>query len=172
MSIENKDYTLTNKDAEALTSILLMDHELRMKLIRKYQKENGVEALQNLFSQFVGMVNSVTENTKQLTDQYLIVHGYKTPEDKTKMNLPTPLGALYGVKTAKLARTDRMCQTCAYRKGTPANQSEGTQCDVDHALNNDQPFYCHEGIHENEEPMQKCIGHQSFIHNPFKGLGF
>ena len=53
------------------------------------------------------------------------------PQLAEKINLPTLFGALHGVVLAAGVKSDKTCGGCAFRLGTPANQSPITTGDAD-----------------------------------------
>lgn len=94
------DYALSESDASELKSIVLMPHELRTILLNKYRRKHGVAALINLFSQCVGMANSVVENAEGVLQARAVAVGLVEPEDAKRINLPTLFGAADGAKQA------------------------------------------------------------------------
>lgn len=148
--INTRKYNIDARDQKELQSIILMDDELRKKLLGKYLREHGSLKLINLFSQFIGMANSVVANCHDTANES--VKKYVPAE--MSINMPSLLGACYGAKNARLSKLTTMCDTCAFRIGTIANQSESTQLDMEECGMSDGDFLCHEKDH-------KCIGYAS-----------
>lgn len=86
-------------------------------------------------------------------------------------NLPSPEGAALGRELARLADVKEArlisegqpvpvrCSDCAARLGTIPNQCESTlMCLVKSTIERD-PFYCHKGVAEGEEPKRVCGGY-------------
>lgn len=149
------DYTLTDGQADALSAVAAVPVEFRRKLLSRISKSELVE----MFAQFVGMANSVVANNREMVELLLIING-DHPHSAEKANLPTIMGALWGAKLANAAATDKVCGGCAYRVGTPANQSPVTTCDADWCDNDGrQRFMCHEDLDDKGEPLHVCRGH-------------
>lgn len=87
-------------------------------------------------------------------------------------NAPTPEGAALGRELARLADTEEArliaeqqpipvrCVDCAARLGTVPNQCESTlMCFVKCTIER-EPFFCHRGIAEGEEPKRVCGGYE------------
>jgi len=150
------DYTLTNAQAEALQAAVLLPVDLRLTLLRRLKKDQLVE----LFAQFIGIANSVVFNNREMIEIAGIVSGELHPDRAHEINLPTIFGALSGVKAANLVPADaKTCGGCAYRLGTPANQSPATTCDVDWQRADGADFWCHEDMNGDGTPKRKCTGH-------------
>lgn len=152
------DYDISSKDASELLGACLLPHEFRMMLMEKYLKERGSKALANLFSQFIGMANSVVENNRESLELFLICEKGWMPYEAEKMNLPTIFGALNGIKLAQGIDQSKTCHGCACRIGSLANQSPSTTCDVDYCLQDGDKFMCHENLDDKGNPTRKCVG--------------
>lgn len=154
------DYKLTPADADTLKSIVLLPGDLRTKLLQKYLAEHGVGALVGLFSQTIGMANSVVENSREMIELAGIISGELHPHNAHHINLPTLFGALNGVTLAASVDQASTCQGCAYRLGTCANQSPVTTCDAEWCENDGtQDFLCHERVSDGGVPRNLCAGH-------------
>src|SRR6185503_13705551 len=125
------DYELSVRDSKELLGVVLLPHEIRLKVLENYRKEHGSQALANLFSQFIGLANSVVANSHDAIELFLIVGKVEHPYQAEKMNWPTIFGALNGVKLAKGVNQEKTCHGCACRLGSLANQSPSTTCDVE-----------------------------------------
>lgn len=50
------------------------------------------------------------------------------------------------------------CRGCAFREGTEANQYGPTVLTAIECAVSGEPFYCHAGLEEGEEPKRLCAG--------------
>lgn len=130
ISLENTDYNISPRDANELKGISCLPVEFRVKLLQYYRDVNGEAALLSLFAEFIGLANSVVDNNREMVELFLITEADIHPETARKINLPTIFGALQGVEIAVNPKTRGMCSGCAYRSGTPANQSPITTIDA------------------------------------------
>lgn len=155
------DYSISVADSKELLGVVLLPHDIRAKVLDKYRKEHGAEALVNLFSQFIGLANSVVANSHDAIELFLIVEADFHPYQAEKINWPTLFGALNGVKLAEGVNQEKTCHGCACRLGSLANQSPSTTCDVDWCLADLDKFWCHEDLDEDGKPTKKCIGFET-----------
>lgn len=151
-------YSLSATDAGWLSGMVVSPEEFRKMALAKYAKENGQEALINLFAQFIGAAESVVHNCHETIDLHLICEGLARPDRREdRLNLPTMFGAMLGAKLASDPKG--ACATCAFRIGTRANQCETTVCDAEWCASpGERPFFCHEGIADGDEPNTPCAG--------------
>ncbi len=154
------DYEISNKDASELLGAVLLPHEFRLLVLTKYAEEHGTAALANLFSQFIGLANSVIANSHDAVELFLICEADFHPYEAEKVNFPTLFGALNGVKLANGVDQTNCCHGCAFRHGSLANQSPSTTVDADWCLSDDLQFWCHENMDKNDKPTRKCVGFQ------------
>lgn len=160
MGVEkNVDYKLSLADADELKGICLLPHEFRRKRLLQLFERHPQRAIE-LFSQFIGLANSVVSNNREMIEEYLIVECKEWPQSAEKINLPTIFGALNGIAIAAKVDQRKTCTGCAYRKGTPANQSPSTTCDVQFVEENDDKFMCHLDLDEHMEPKRICAGYK------------
>ena len=154
------DYNLTAKQARELMGAVLLPAEIRRKVLALYARKHGQAALIDLFAQIIGLANSVVANTCDMVELELIVAGVMHPDRPDQgPNLPTLFGALSGVALAEGIDQAPLCHGCAFRLGTPANQSPITTCDADWCSHpGEEPFYCHEDRDENDDPTRGCAG--------------
>lgn len=158
-AIDCTSYALSLADASELAGLVLVDHDIRIQLLERYLNLHSVLELMNLFSQFVGMANSVVENGREMTEIILITEGGMWPNQAEKANLPTMFGACNGVKLAAEIDPAKTCPGCAFRLGTPANQSPCTTDDADWCGNpGASAFMCHEDLDDKGEPTKGCAG--------------
>ncbi len=154
------DYgALTLQDARALMGATNLPRDLRIKVLEHYAAAHGYAATLALFADFMAMANSVVANARELLELELITtHGY-TDRAAEKINLPTIFGALQGVVLAEQVSQDLTCGGCAFRRGTPANQSPVTTSDADFCAHLGEPdFYCHLDLDERDQPTKGCAG--------------
>lgn len=151
------DYRISKSDANEIKGAVLLQSDLRRKVIEKYRREHGTAALVNLFAEFIGMANSVVANAREVLEMVLICEFQDHPHSAEKINLPTIFGALQGVGVAIEPRPG-MCGGCAFRVGTPANQSPITSSDAEWARDGACNFSCHESLDESGEPTKLCVG--------------
>lgn len=155
------DYTMSIQDAYELKGVTLLPHEFRKQLLRKYAKDHGRDALADLFSQFIGLANSVVANSHEALEMVAITEFGAEPRVAEQINFPSIFGALCGVSLAAGVNQEKTCHGCAFRIGSCANQSQITTCDADWCLDGDDRFMCHENLDVDEQPTKPCIGYQS-----------
>ncbi|MFJ9451483.1 hypothetical protein [Herbaspirillum sp. NPDC101397] len=152
------DYKLSRPQAEFVQAVALMPADLRAVLVEDYAARHGIASIAALFVEFVGLANSVARNCAQMSESLLIENGMH-PHTAEKINLPTIFGAAAGALLALPIKQRGTCQGCAYRRGTPANQSPVTTCDADHAVDELVDFMCHEKLDAGGRPVRVCAGH-------------
>lgn len=152
------DYKISAKDAKSIMGASLLPNDIRYKNLELYLEQNGIEKLLNLFSQFMGLANSVTENAQEWLEILLVINGGVHPDKADKFNRSTIFGALNGCVLAEGIDQDKLCHGCAFRIGSCANQSPSTTCDADLAMADNEMFYCHE-VMDGNEPLHKCRGY-------------
>lgn len=152
------DYAISDDDARELLGVVTLPHEYRSMLLTKYAAERGTVALAELFSQFIGLANSVVANNREMAEMLLITEAKMHPHEAEKVNLPTLFGALNGVILARGVDQSKTCGGCAFRLGTCANQSPSTTCDADWCSDGEVQFMCHEDLDPAGNPTQKCTG--------------
>ena len=151
-------YSLTRDQAETLAGATGLPVNVREVIFTRYAEEHGAPALAALFAQFMGLANSVVANNRDALEIFSMVHLDMAPYTAEKLNLPTIFGALNGAIIADGVEQDGLCDGCAFRHGTHANQSPITTCDADYCSHpGEQPFMCHDHM-ENEEPTRACVG--------------
>jgi hypothetical protein len=93
-AFEPCDYQMNDRDADALRAAAVLPHEFRRKLLAKHLREYSRAALVDLFSQFIGLANSVVANNREMVEMLLVIEGKMHPQTAEKANLPTVFGAL------------------------------------------------------------------------------
>ncbi len=152
------DYSPTPAQADLIAGVSNMPADIREMIFARYARDHGVQALVELAAQIVGMANSVIANNRECIELFGICEGTLHPHNARQINLPTLFGAAVGAKLAlRAAGCKRMCHGCAYRLGTPANQSPVTTCDADYAREeaDHMDFLCHEA----PQKKRRCRGH-------------
>lgn len=155
-----QDYHLTQQQADLLKGICLVPADLRLQALKLHGELVGLDRFADLFAQFIGMANSVVANNREMAELLLITEGGMHPHTAEKANLPTIFGALQGIELAEGVDLSKVCAGCAYRLGTPANQSPSTTCDAGDVLQPGEPvFLCHEDLDGQAQPHKACGGY-------------
>jgi hypothetical protein len=153
-------YDLSPAARDVLMGAVGLPLDIRRLALNRLMSDVGREGLIDAFAQFIGLANSVVENNREMVEIILITEGGMTDRAAEKANLPTIFGALNGLKIAEGVDVSKTCEGCAFRVGTPANQSASTTCDADWCGHpGEARFLCHaEGLDERGEPTQACAG--------------
>jgi len=153
------DYAMSPADADNLRGIVLLPHDLRIMALRRVALKGKTRAqIVDLFAAFIGMANSVVENNREMIEMELVTAGGFHPNTAEKINLPTIFGALGGVAVAAGCQSPKRCGGCAYRLGTPANQSPCTTLDAEQCADERELFHCHEEFDDAGNPVRVCAG--------------
>lgn len=155
--MNNFDYAISKEDAKKLRGIALLPGELREAALRNEFGGRSTLGIIKLFSEFIGLANSVIVNNRETIEMYLILEVKEPERIAEKVNLPTVFGALAGIEIA-VEPTKRMCSGCAFRQGTPANQSPVTALDAEYAVDCQSGFLCHEEADGSGRPKKNCAG--------------
>lgn len=155
---KNDDYAMSRADADDLMGATLLPDEIRVLTLKKYLETHSTDDLVHLFSNFIGMANSVVANTREFIELFLQVECKMSDREAEKINLPTIFGAFNGAKLA-LPPSKGMCHGCAFRLGSAANQSPITTFDAADCRDDHAGFMCHETLDDAGEPTQKCVGY-------------
>jgi hypothetical protein len=156
-------YNLTDAEAELVAALALIPADVRVDLLRRHADKHGAEAVLRLFAQVVGAANSVIANCREMAELHAVVSGIIHPERAHQLNMPTLAGAMAGVKLANTVKPKSLCEGCAYRLGTPANQSPPTVEDAGWSVDCNEDFLCHVRVDELERPSQVCAGHAQAV---------
>lgn len=111
--------------------------------------------LKNLLIQVCKLADSISGNCRDWLELAAIVHGNAHPYQAEKLNVPTLLGALSSAIVVPRVDDSECCATCAFRVGSPANQTEAVAQDVMLTLESGEMFYCHDG---DDAPKHPCRG--------------
>lgn len=152
----DRPYTFTEAELDALTVILASSNE--HAALEIFEETHDLD-LRELFVQFVRLAKSVQENTREAVDFVAITEFDMNPMSHETPNLPTLSGALHGYRLAAKVRPERLCDGCAYRLGSIANQSAITTDDADYCANERHHFLCHERVDARGQPYQACAGY-------------
>lgn len=169
MSRPASDYEINPKLANDLLGAVGLPQDIRLEVLRYLHRQHGTVAMLELFSQFIGLANSVVANCHEALETFLIVEKDWEPLQAEKVNFPTIFGALNGVKLAQGVDQAKTCHGCACRLGSLANQSPATTCDVDWCLDGDDRFMCHEEMDESGNPTKRCVGFEMHRKKARKG---
>jgi hypothetical protein len=112
-----------------------------------------IESILYLSERFVNAFSAAHEQFEFLA----ITEFGINPYEAEKLNLPTLGGALLGNRLPEVDES-KVCASCAFRKGTPANQSFSTTYDATECLQGERVFWCHEKTDAYGEPIEKCRG--------------
>ncbi len=156
---ENTDYSMSPADAELIAALCKHDLGARRSMTKAVAEQFGVERLVELLAQFIGMANSVAANCGAMSDMVLIEECGVHPDKFDSVNLPTILGACQGVLLAGKCDPAGACYSCAYRLGSPANQSPIATSDAEFKSGEPRGFMCHAHLDERGEPTKVCVGH-------------
>lgn len=110
------------------------------KLMLEMSKDELVESIFTLTKRFTLAINASTEHFKLLAIE-LGMH----PHEVDNLNMPTLIGSLFGAGLHNVCGT-KVCDTCAFKQGSAANQCSPTIADLLDCLESGEPFYCHEGL--------------------------
>lgn len=153
------DYAFTSDDARALAAIAQAPINARRHLLNLWRATEGPDHILELFAQFIGMANSVVANNREMVEIILTVEGGMHPYSAEQANLPTITGALAGARLAQGVDEALLCHGCAFRVGTPANQSPVTTIDADLCADpGSDLFQCHEDVDARGRPHKACAG--------------
>lgn len=156
---EETEYSMTPEQAMLLSKASRTPLQDRRALFSSYAVAHGSEGLIELFSQFVGMANSVAENCREMTDLVLIAEIGMNPDRFDSINLPTILGACQGVMLAARCDPTGACHGCAYRMGSIANQSPMATTEAAYMSFHQKGFMCHEELDDQHHATKVCVGH-------------
>jgi len=154
-------YEIDVAAADVLAAAAMLPREARRLLVARLLVEIGPDGLADLFVEFIALANSVAANTAAMADLILLEAGMH-PHDAARANMPTVAGAMAGVRLALTtgADPDEMCIGCAFRVGTPANQSPSTTVDAAWSIDRRSPFLCHEDVDaDHPVPRLPCAGY-------------
>lgn len=151
-------YAIDPDDAGFLAGAAVAPTHLRPLLLREYAAQRGLVRLVALFSEFMGLANRVAANAEEAAIMCLIGGGFD-PHQAEKVNAPSILGALEGVRLAAGIDISTTCAGCAFRLGTVANTSPCTTADAKHCVTPGEiAFSCHEDLDARGEPTKACAG--------------
>jgi hypothetical protein len=153
------DYEIAVSEADMLKGAVDLPAEFRTMILAQYLQQTSPEALVTLFAQFMGLANAVITNNRTVIEEALVVKMGMEAYRAEQVNLPTLFGALNGIALAAKVQQKTLCRGCAFRHGTPANQSPVTTCDAESMFAEDDAlFMCHEAFDAQGEPTRKCRG--------------
>jgi len=152
-------YSIAPDGAGVLMGAAGLTPEIRREILAHFAREHGEAALVALFAEFIGLANSVVANCHDALEVFGIAHLGMHPYEAEKLNLPTIFGALNGARLAHDVDPKGLCDGCAFRLGTHANQSPVTTCDAgDCSQPGEANFMCHENLDDSGAPTKACGG--------------
>jgi len=154
------DYTLTKAHAEQIADLVHLPLDLRRKLIEKIARNFGPYGIQEMLAQFIGLANSVTANNRSMLEREAIKAGAATAEEAPRINSPTIAGAIQGAMLADGIEADGRCSECAFRLGSPANQSD-TAYSAAECVREGEPFWCHVPGRAGVRARKVCAGYRA-----------
>lgn len=155
---EREKYAIPVDAAEILTVCAMAPSPVRAEYLRAYGAQHGLEALAGLFGEFIGLANRLATNAADMAELLLIERGLH-PYEAEKLNTPTVVGALSGIRLAAGASAGERCAGCAFRIGSAANMSPVTVGDAANCVPaGEAPFMCHEAMDARGEPIKACAG--------------
>jgi hypothetical protein len=152
------DHTMGADVARDLMGLVLLPREVRVAALERLLRERGERWLIEALADLVGVANQALANCEEAVDVILVSHGVYRPDSSERANLASLYGALVGIALAEGVEQDGLCAGCAFRVGTPANQSLLTTCDAEHAEAFGERFMCHAGLEEGDQPRRVCLG--------------
>lgn len=159
MTPQPTDYRLSNTQASALKSLVMLPAELRRKVLQNYQGAHGAGAIVDLFVEFIGLANSVVVNVRDAAETLCIIEDVVPSHKAEQLNFPTIFGACLGVANAAKIDGVKTCSGCAFKLGTWANQCESTSIDASESVDGEFQFYCHENLGDDGSPKRLCPGY-------------
>lgn len=125
MSSRACDYRIPADAAEHLKGVVVLPAATRRELLARYVEEHGAAALADLFAEFIGLSNSVVENSRECIEYMGILALHPDPEHRP--NLPTVFGALCGVALVNggTGRHRFMCHRAFDDDGDPVHRCVG-----------------------------------------------
>lgn len=154
------EYEIGHAALDALMGAAVLPVAIRRTILDRLLSDLGREGFVDAFANFIGLANSVVANNREMIEVILLTEGRMYPAQAEKANLPTIFGALNGLKIAAGIDPAKTCAGCAFRVGTPANQSPSTTVDAEWCGHpGESDFMCHmEGLDERGEPTEGCAG--------------
>lgn len=148
--MQANDYSLSSKQAEQLAAMVVLPLDMRREMAGRLSGDEAREML----AQVLGMANSVVSNVRDWVEIEAITKCDLHPHQVEQINTASMLGACLGARMAAQVKQDGLCEGCALRLGTMANQSVPTIADVDWCEGKGE-FCCH--MHDDPKPA--CPGH-------------
>jgi hypothetical protein len=148
-------YSISPEESALLLGALhLPERERTETLVRFLDGPNA----SRLLSQFMGLAAGVYQNAREFMEIEIVVQTGEYPHSVEKWNFPTLTGALLGIRTSHGVKQDGLCEGCAFRLGTHANQCESTNIDArGQCAPGEPPFLCHM-TEDGKEPHSPCVG--------------
>jgi hypothetical protein len=100
-----------------------------LRMLESMPANELAQAVITLTERFVAVTKATREHMLVLATVDFNMH----PHQAEKLNLPTLAGSLMGLTLPKVDES-KICETCAFRKGSAANQSVSTISDLTDCL--------------------------------------
>jgi hypothetical protein len=158
-AVERGRYEFTEKEMRVVGGFHLLPHRTRLEEMAKFFANRDIFEIMRMFSNYIDMAETVILNTREQYEVFAIAGGNLHPNDADKVNVPSILGAINGLKIAGDLDPAKFCHGCAFRKSSVANTCLTTVADTEYCSQEGQTFMCHENLDpKTGEPTQKCRG--------------
>lgn len=152
------DYSVDPDLAKVLYLLATLPAEQRFMELLRVGTKHGLDAAVRMIVEFIRLANSVAENARENAENLLVEFG-EHPHTAEKINMPSIMGALNGLKLVDGIDTAALCHGCVFRQGSIANQSLPTTMDAEWCSSpGENPFMCHENMDAKGNPTAGCRG--------------
>lgn len=152
------EYCFNATEARQLKALQRLSTNDRALKMQTYFKDLSRDNLLCLFSEYIGVANSVVSNCHEAISFFRILEGEENPDRPCEgLNLPSIDGALNGVLINHNIDTSGCCATCVFVHGSMANQSPTTTDDARYCSEDGKVFMCHD-VGPDEIPNIPCKG--------------
>ena len=154
------DYRMNPELARQLADAALLPRDLRLMIARRIleQASVGIDTASEIIADLLGMANSVVANCTEILKTESVARGWLHFNAVERINFPSMNGALMGVSLAAGVDPRKVCNGCAFRLGSVANQCSPTQHDARDAVAGEHVFMCHEDLDTRGKPTHGCRG--------------
>ncbi len=162
-ALETSPVGFSSKHAAAVYSISRTNAVYLLSLLKGGRVPERTNAeLKDLLGNVLKLAESISNNCKEWLEVTATIHADIHPYQAEKLNCPTLRGALSAAVTIPRVPISETCETCAFRVGSPANQTEAVAEDVLIALEDGgKAFFCHD--YEGDKPTHPCRGYLEAI---------
>lgn len=162
---ENRDYDFTIDQLEALADAIFMPDIKRLDVLYANFQHLDKMDLIKIMDNMIAMALSVAHNNVQVFKNVIVETGVELTKLHDRPNLPSFPGAILGALLATRCEKDApMCSGCAFRKGSPANQSD-TVLGAAHCaeMGAEDVFWCHHNLDQTGDATQICQGWKNIV---------